>query len=210
MKLAYLILIAIITASSAQDKNVPKEKVSEGVSKSLNSVENTKDIAELENFDESEEQKPVLVDIPDLHQTVDEGIQIHVEKITNQSGDETGDITKVEISAPWPAKPLIAAPSGWQLIPAPDTLEDYKTKVELGNGKIIELSITPYVLNPMSGGVDKAVRVAEPGYVSTLQGGNRQTVGKLLEKMNTELEQNEKKAATVISDLQQLLSSLPK
>lgn len=148
-----------------------------------------------------------LGDAPEIQETADEGIQIQVEKSTSISGNAS-DSGAIKIYTPWPAKPLATAPDGWQYVPAPTDLEDYKQKVKLSSGNTIDLSITPFVLEPVSDGV-KAIRIAEPGYDPALQYAQKNTVGTMLKKSTMELEENEKHAARAISLLQQLLSSLP-
>jgi len=146
-------------------------------------------------------------DAGNVQQTADEGIQIQVEKSTGISGlsDEPGAL---KVYSPWPAKPLAEAPAGWQYLPAPSEIKPYKQSVKLGSGKSLDLSITPFVLEPLSDGV-KSIRIQEPGYDPTRHYAQENTVGAMLQKSTLELEENEKHAAKAISLLQQLLSSLP-
>ncbi len=140
-------------------------------------------------------------------ETADEGIQIQVEKSSSVSGaaDHAG---AVKIYSPWPAKPISPAPAGWKFVPAPAGLKPYRTTVTLGSGSRVDLSITPFVLVPLSDG-QNAIRIAEPGYDPALHYAQKATIGTMLKKSTAELEENEKHAADVISRLQQLLSSLP-
>ena len=145
---------------------------------------------------------------PEVQKTADEGIQIQVEKTTATDGGKnpTG---VVRIYSPWPAKPITPAPPGWKFSPAPSGLTPHRTTVTLGNGNTVDLSITPFVLVPVSDGLH-AIRIAEPGYDPSLRFAQRDTVGTMLESSTSELEKKEQQAAAVISRLQQLLSSLPK
>ena len=153
-----------------------------------------------------DESKP-QGDVPEVQQTADEGIQIQVESSTAISGN-ANDSGKIKVYSPWPAKPLADAPVGWKYVPAPAEIEDYKQTVKLSSGNAIDLSITPFVLEPISDGV-QVISIAEPGYDPALQYAQKNTVGTMLKKSTMELEENEKHAAKAISLLQQLLSSLP-
>ena len=84
---------------------------------------------------------------PDLEKSVNEGIQIEVEKFSSNSNltNETG---QVKVYSPWPAKPLDTPPLGWKFIPAPEGIEPYRTTVKLGAKSSVDLAITPYVLVP--------------------------------------------------------------
>ncbi|MBT8044230.1 MAG: hypothetical protein KJO79_04705 [Verrucomicrobiae bacterium] len=142
-----------------------------------------------------------------MQKTADEGIQIQVEKATTISGpvNQSG---VVKVYSPWPAKPIAPAPPGWKFVAAPVGLKPYKTNIKLGSGDTVDLSITPFVLVPISDGLN-AIRISEPGYDPAQQYAQQDTVGTMLQKSTTELEENEKQAADAISRLQQLLSSLP-
>lgn len=144
---------------------------------------------------------------PELQKTADEGIQIQVEKITGKSGAEN-EHHKVKIYSPWPAKPISPAPAGWKFSPAPAGLAPYRKTVVLGNGNTVPLTITPFVLVPVSDGLN-TIRIVEPGYDPAQRYNQKETVGTILQNSTAELEQNEKQAAVAIRRLQLLLSSLP-
>jgi hypothetical protein len=146
-------------------------------------------------------------DEPEMQKTADEGIQIQVEKTAGKAGENNG-LSAVKIYSPWPAKPIVPAPEGWKFSPAPAGLAPYRKTVVLGNGSTVPLAITPFVLMPVSDGLN-AIRIAEPGYDPIQQYTQQDTVGSILQKSTTELEQNEKQAADAIRRLQLLLSSLP-
>lgn len=139
--------------------------------------------------------------------TADEGIQIQVEKSTTMSGalNKPG---AVKVYSPWPAKPISPAPAGWKFAPAPAGVTPFKTTVKLSSGNTVDLSVTPFVLVPISDGFN-AIRIAEPGYDPAQQYAQKETVGTMLQNSTTEIENNEKQAAAAIMQLQQLLSSLP-
>jgi len=140
--------------------------------------------------------------------TADEGIQIQVEKAQPKSGAKIIS-GQVKILSPWPAKPISAAPEGWEFAPAPAGLVPYRKNVKLDSGNEVVVTITPFVLEPLSDGLN-AIRIAEPGYDPAQKYNQKDTVGTMLKNSTMELEQNEKQAASAIRRLQLLLSSLPK
>jgi len=138
----------------------------------------------------------------------EEVIQIQIEKIAGKLGVESEPGT-VKIDAPWPAKPISIPPSGWKFAPAPKDVEPFRTQVTLSTGNEVELSITPYILVPLSDGIT-SIKISEPGYEAALQYGQENTLGIMLQNSTTEIEKHEKQAAATIQQLQQLLSSLPR
>lgn len=148
---------------------------------------------------------------PDIQPTPDEGISIQVEKTAHapDSADAEAAKGEVKVYSPWPAKPMFPAPEGWKFAPAPEGMEPYRTKVKLGTGQEVGLAITPFVLVPVTDGLN-SIRITEPGYRPELGYVQRDTIGVMLQKSNADLEQNEQQAAESIRRLQQLLSSLPK
>jgi len=145
--------------------------------------------------------------IPEPKKTVNEGIQIQVEKVREASG--LGESTaKVKVTSPWPAKPLDSPPLGWKFVPAPKGIDPYRTTVKLSDKKSVNLSITPYVLVPASDGRN-VIRIAEPGYQPEQGYLQEDTIGSLLKESTQDIERHEKRAAAAIQRLQQLLSSLP-
>ena len=138
----------------------------------------------------------------------EEVIQIQIEKIAGKLGVEQ-EPGSVQIDAPWPAKPISIPPSGWKFAPAPKDVEPFSTQVTLSSGNEVELSITPYILVPLSDGIT-SIKISEPGYEAALQYGQENTLGIMLQNSTTEIEKHEKQAAATIQQLQQLLSSLPR
>lgn len=138
----------------------------------------------------------------------DGGIQIHVEKTTGKSGvrHQKG---KVKVYSPWPAKPISNPPLGWKFAPAPKGTTPFRTQVKLDSGNTVDLSITPYVLVPVSDGRG-AIKITEPGYDAVEKFAQQKTVGAMLQNSTAEIENHEKHAADAIRRLQQLLSSLPR
>jgi len=140
--------------------------------------------------------------------SVNEGIQIQVEKVSGRSGDSS-EMGEVKVSSPWPAKPLDEPPLGWRYIPAPEGIDPYRTTVKLGESSSVNLAITPYVLVPVSDGRN-VIRISEPGYQPERSYLQNQTVGAVLQHSTEKIEQQEKHTGAAIQRLQQLLSSLPK
>ena len=135
------------------------------------------------------------------------GIQIQIEKTAQKSGarHEKG---KVKVYSPWPAKPISSPPIGWKFAPAPKGTEPFRTQVTLSSGNTVDLSITPYVIVPLSDG-KTSIKISEPGY-NAAQQSQEDTMGVMLYNSITEIENHEKHAADTIQRLQQLLSSLPR
>ena len=158
--------------------------------------------------DEEKKEGVPVGERPDIQPTPDEGIAIQVEKSAmNEGASKSGG--SVKVYSPWPAKPMFPAPDGWKFAPAPEGMAPYRTQVKLSSGQQVSLAITPFVLIPVTDGLN-TIRIMEPGYRPDLGYVQRDTVGVMLQKSTDELRQNEKQAADSIRRLQQLLSSLPK
>jgi hypothetical protein len=156
-----------------------------------------------DDVDGQDEQTP-----PEAPRTADEGIAVKVEQSTDRAGGAVA-AEDIKIYSPYPAKPLAAAPQGWNYVPAPETIKPYKQTVNLGSGSTVDLSITPFILVPSSDGV-KTFTIREPGYDPSMQFSQQHTIGAMLQASTMEIEEHEKMAAKVITRLQQLLSSLPR
>lgn len=135
-----------------------------------------------------------------------EGVTVHVEKIKSGSGEL--DASKIKLRAPFPAKPLTQAPSGWRLQPAENT-PPFSREVELSPGKKVTLSIRPHILVPEADGTS-VFNIAEPGFDPALGYQQNATVGAILSTSIRQLEEDSKQMGTAIDKLQQLLGSLPK
>lgn len=157
---------------------------------------------------EASDDSPVLIKIREPMETADEGIRLQVDEASDDSEVVTYE-EDAKITAPWPAKPDENIPDGWELSPAPENLVDYKTSIVLENGKSISVTMTPFVLVPKNED-SSVVRIQEPGFDATMLNEQDATMGALLGSATQQLEEKEKQTATVINNLQQLLSSLPK
>ena len=136
----------------------------------------------------------------------EEGIQVQIEKIAGKPVNGDGS---VKVDAPWPAKPISTPPTGWRFAPAAKGVEPFLTKVTLSNGSDVELSITPYVLEPLADGL-ASIKITEPGYQAGVEYDKENTLGIMLQNSTKEIENHEKQTAQAIERLQQLLSSLPR
>lgn len=148
------------------------------------------------------------VAVPQAPRTADEGIEVRVEKSSDGAGSSNTS-SDIKIYSPYPAKPMAAAPHGWQYVAAPDAILPFKQSVKLGSGLSVDLSITPFILVPDSDGAN-IFSIREPGYESSLNFTQQHTIGAMLQASTMQIEEHEKQAAKAISRLQQLLSSLPR
>jgi len=139
-------------------------------------------------------------------EVVEKGIQVQIEKIAGKPVNGDGS---VKVDAPWPAKPISTPPTGWKFALAGKGVEPFLTKVTLSNGSDVELSITPYILEPLSDGLT-SIKITEPGYQAGVGYDEENTLGIMLQNSTKEIENHEKQTAQAIERLQQLLSSLPR
>ena len=135
-----------------------------------------------------------------------ESLSVRVEKLKTGSGQI--DISKVKLSAPFPAKPLAPTPVGWH-IESSDQVPPFTREVELSPGRKITLSIRPHLLVPDADG-STVFHVAEPGFEPSLGYQQASTVGAILSTSVRQLEEDSKQMGVAIDKLQQLLGSLPK
>ena len=135
-----------------------------------------------------------------------EGLEIHVESIREGSGK--ADPGKIKLKASFPAKSLTPAPDGWILEKSEQAPALHK-EVTLRPGKTISLNIRPHVLSPDSDGAN-TFAVVEPGF--DVAEGYRQTntVSAILGNSVAQLDRDSLLLGNAISDLHQLLASLPK
>ena len=147
--------------------------------------------AEIETGPAREEKKP--------------GISVQVEKI--QSGTGAIDPTKVKLLAPFPAKPLLAPPSGWRIESSTDA-PSITREVELSPGATITLNIRPHLLIPEADGVS-VFSIPEPGYDSTKGYQQSATMGSILAESIIQMDTDSENLSLAVGRLEQLLSSLP-
>ena len=134
------------------------------------------------------------------------GMAVRVEKL--QSGSGSVDPAKIQILAPFPAKPISAAPAGWRLQDS-ENAPPFTREVELAPGRKYTLTVKPHVLVPDADGVN-AFTVMEPGYNPALGYSQESTVGAVLSRSIQQHDEDSKQLGAVVDHLQQLLASLPK
>lgn len=152
---------------------------------------------------------PENIRIEDLTETETpkkEGVTVRVEKL--QTGQGPIDPKKVDLQAPFPPKPIGAAPVGWHL-ENPESVAPVSREIELGPGAKIHLSIRPHILVPDSDGAT-SFSVREPGYDASLGYLQTATVGAILSRTVARMDDDTKQLGQVIDQLQQLMASLPK
>jgi|GEM_PF-6224528 len=136
------------------------------------------------------------------------GLTVRVEK--SPAAQNLGTVTEVKLSSPFPPKPLAAIPAGW-ILRRPDDTKPFSQVVDLGNGNIVTVSITPFVLAPDDTQPDaKVFSIREPGHKPALQYRQVDTVGALLSKSTQDLEDTDARMTEAIGRLNQLLLSFPK
>lgn len=134
------------------------------------------------------------------------GLAVRIEKLQTVKG--AVDPATIKLLAPFPAKPLAAAPAGWHL-EASGSAPPFTRKVELAPGSEVTLSVRPHLLVPDADGAE-VFSIAEPGYEASLGYQQTATVGAVLSNAIQQLENDSKLLGTAIDSLQQLLISLPK
>lgn len=134
-----------------------------------------------------------------------QGLELRVETV--QSGSGEIDTKHINLLAPFPAKPLIPPPAGWQL-KVSEEAPPFTREVELAPGKTITLSIQPHLLVPDANGTD-VFAVPEPGFNASLGFDQSDTVAIALKSSIQKLEEDSKQLGLVIDRLQQLMVSLP-
>lgn len=135
-----------------------------------------------------------------------DGLSVSVEKL--QTGTGSIDPTQVKLLAPFPAKPLAAAPAGWHL-DASDSAPPFTREVEISPGTKVTLTIRPHLLVPDADGAN-VFAIPEPGYDNALGYQQTATVGAILSNSIRQLDEDSKRLGNAIDNLQQLLVSLPK
>lgn len=131
---------------------------------------------------------------------------VRVEKV--KTGEGLIDPRKVEIAAPFPAKPIGTPPPGWKL-ENPAEITPVLREIPLSPDAKIHLNIRPHVLVPESDGLS-AFAIREPGYDPAAGYEQTATVGAILSRSLRQMEDDAKQLGQVIDQLEQLVISLPK
>lgn len=135
-----------------------------------------------------------------------QGLEIRVESIREGTG--LIDPGQVKLKASFPAKSLSSAPDGW-ILEKSDRAPMFREVVTLRPGKTITLEIQPHILIPSADGAS-SFSVVEPGF--EVSEGYRQsdTVSAILGNSVAQLDRDALLMGNAISNLHQLLASLPK
>jgi hypothetical protein len=169
-------------------------------------VEDPSDTAGEPEDTEIADNEPETVTSPETEPVEKEGLGIRVESIRDGSGNV--DPGQVELKASFPAKVLSHTPDGWRLEKS-EHAPTFHEEVTLRPGKTISLNISPHILAPASDGMN-TFAVVEPGF--DVSEGYRQsnTVSAILGSSVAQLDRDALLLGNAISDLHQLLASLPK
>ncbi len=152
------------------------------------------------------EEVAAPVDLIEAQDTTEPGLEVRVESVRKGSGKL--DPTRIKLRSRFPAKPLSGTPDGWQLEKTTDAPPVVR-EIELQPGTIISLEISPHVLTPEVDGAN-VFAVNEPGFNALDGYSQKQTVSAILAKSVSQLDEDAKHLGTALSELQQILSSLPK
>jgi hypothetical protein len=177
----------------------PPESIKEETPKQEDLPEPKVTSSEKETPEENVTQEIITPETP-------EPSNIRVESIRSGSGKI--DPKNIEIKSSFPTKALTSPPSGWNLETS-DQAPAFTRQVEIKPGIFISLEITPHILSPIADGA-KIFSVTEPGYVHQKGYEQDQTVANILESSISQLETDSMKMASALSELHQLLASLPK
>ncbi|MDP4997170.1 MAG: hypothetical protein NWQ16_13205 [Akkermansiaceae bacterium] len=164
-------------------------------------------IEEIVTLEEDPEPEPVPAEEPaPAPENKEPGLEIKVESVTKGTGQI--DPSKVKLKASFAPKPLSTPPAGWSLEKSEDAPALVKS-VELQPGTSITLRIQPHVLSPESDGLN-VFSVGEPGFETALGYRQTQTVSAILGDSVAKLDSDSIRLGNAISDLHNLLASLPK
>lgn len=152
-----------------------------------------------------EVQKPEEIVTPEPPETP-EPSNVRVESIRSGSGKI--DPKNIEIKSSFPTKALTPPPAGWKLETS-DHAPAFTRQVEIKPGVFISLEIIPHILSPEADGA-KLFSVTEPGYDHRKGYEQDQSVANILESSINQLETDSIKMGSALSELHQLLASLPK
>ena len=186
-------------------KDVPADKESDAVAAVLVTGK-PPDAPVVVTTPEPEPDNSIEVESQEKTSAPENGLAVRVESL--QAGGGPIDPSKVRLLAPFPAKPLAAAPAGWHL-DSSETAPPFTREVEISPGTKITLNIRPHLLVPDADGA-QVFSVSEPGYVNSLGYQQTDTVGAILSNSIRQLDEDSKQLGDAIDRLQQLLVSLPK
>lgn len=132
-----------------------------------------------------------------------QGVEIRVEAV---SGKTTAKPEDIQITAPFPAKPLSDTPDGWKIVRS-EKAKPFTKEVDVAGSKLT-LTIHPHILVPDDDGLT-VYSVSEPGYQASLQYQQAETVGAILQRSIQQNEEESNRMKSALENLRQLLESLP-
>jgi hypothetical protein len=208
--------ISLISSVHAQDANPESIPDAEQIQKSIDEFNRNKKSKEAEvtvvlpppNETEANpravtsEEEPKAIVIPETPQP----INVRVESI--RSGTGKIDPKNIEIKSSFPTKALTPPPAGWKLETS-DKAPAFTRQVEIKPGVFISLEIMPHVLSPDADGAE-VFSLTEPKYDHHKGYEQDQSVANILESSINQLETDSIKMGSALSELHQLLASLPK
>lgn len=136
-----------------------------------------------------------------------QGPEVRVHPLRDLGGRKitAADVT---IRTPFAAKPLGTPTPGWKLVSSPEA-PPFSQNVEVAPGTWLTLSIRPHVLIPDADG-QTAFQIQEPGFTPAHGYRQTSTIGATLGSSIEQLEADSRMLGEVITDLEQILISLPK
>lgn len=158
-------------------------------------------------LDEISEPEPSPeIDVEPAPENKEPGLEIRVESVNEGTGKI--DPSLVKLKASFSPKALSTPPTGWALTKSEGTPAIVKD-VELQPGTSITLRIQPHVLSPEADGIN-VFSVGEPGFDTALGYRQTQTVSAVLGDSVAKLDNDSLRLGNAISELHNLLASLPK
>ena len=156
-------------------------------------------------LDETSDAEPATEPEP-APENKEPGLEIRVESVTEGTG--VIDPSQIKLKASFAPKALATPPAGWTLKKT-DEAPTLVRSVELQPGTSIALRIQPHILSPESDGIN-IFSVGEPGFDTALGYQQTQTVSAILGDSVAKLDSDALRLGNAISELHNLLASLPK
>lgn len=136
-----------------------------------------------------------------------QGPEVRVQPLRELAGAKI-KAADVKVSAPFAAKPLGLAADGWKLVSSAE-VTPFTKNVEVSPGTWLTLSIRPHVLAPEADG-QSVFQILEPGFNPALGYKQDATISSSIASTIQQLEHDSQVLEQVISDLDQILISLPR
>lgn len=160
----------------------------------------------LDELSAPEPDSTAEVELSPAPKSEEPGLEIRVESVSQGTGEI--DPSLVKLKASFSPKALSTSPTGWALTKSNDAPALVKD-VELKPGTSITLRIQPHVLSPEADGIN-VFSVGEPGFDTDLGYRQAQTVSAILGDSVAKLDNDSLRLGNAISELHNLLASLPK